>query len=186
MDAKYCTIAAALLFFVCMASASSYADDALYNRIERLEQRIDQLEQRLDSMDKVEVLVLPPSSSGDESVTDRILREEMGSVEGAILWQGKPLVQTDVKIELTRYTGFSLGSLKKVFMRIKKKSSGQEMALLTRTDSEGRYFFEAVPPGEYMLYWRPDTETGWVHRMRDRSDFEVVAGELTVQNIPEK
>ncbi len=185
MDAKYCTIAAVFMFFVCMTSAPSYAEDALENRIERLEQRIEQLEQRLDSIDKVEAPVLPLSPS-DEPVADRILREEMGNVEGTILWQGKPLVHTDVKIELTRYTGFSLGSLKKVFVRNREKSSGQGMALLTRTDSEGRYFFEAVPPGEYLLYWRPDPETGWVHRMRERYDFEVVAGELTVQNIPEK
>lgn len=31
-----------------------------------------------------------------------------------------------------------------------------------------------------------DAKTGWVHRMREKPDFEVIAGKLTIINIPEK
>jgi hypothetical protein len=47
-------------------------------------------------------------------------------------------------------------------------------------------FLKKVPPGQYRLYWMLDTETGWVHRMREKPDFEVIASKLTIQNIPEK
>lgn len=54
----------------------------------------------------------------------------------------------------------------------------------TETDAAGRYRFERVPSGEYLLYWMPDPETGWIRRLRDKPDLEVTAGGVTVMNIP--
>jgi len=115
-----------------------------------------------------------------------LLREETGSVEGVILWQGEPLRNREVKIVLERYIGFSLAALKEWFSANKWESPQGEMALETRTDSHGRYVFHETPPGYYRLYWMPDKNTGWIHRLREKPDIEVTTGNLTVENVPEK
>jgi hypothetical protein len=115
-----------------------------------------------------------------------LLKEEMGSVEGVIMWRGKPLQDRKVKIVLERYTGFSIAALKKWFSGDKEEASENGIVLATRTDSEGRYVFRQVPPGFYRLYWMPDANTGWIRRLREKPDIEVVSGNLTVENVPEK
>lgn len=115
-----------------------------------------------------------------------LLKEEMGSVEGVIMWQGKPLKNHKVKIVLERYTGFSVAALKQWYAVDKKKSIQDEIVLETLTDSRGRYVFHEAPPGYYRLYWMPDTNTGWIHRLREKPDIEVVSGNRTVENVPEK
>jgi hypothetical protein len=32
----------------------------------------------------------------------------------------------------------------------------------------------------------PDPQTGWVRRLRENPDFEIISGNVIVQNIPEK
>jgi hypothetical protein len=32
----------------------------------------------------------------------------------------------------------------------------------------------------------PDANTGWIRRLREKPDIEVVSGNLTVENVPEK
>ncbi len=93
-----------------------------------------------------------------------------------------------VRIELENYTGVSLASVKKMLSEEVKEStvSDQGIFLATQTDSKGRYTFEKVPPGSYRFYWWPDFKTGWVHRLREKPDFEVLSGKLTIQDIPEK
>jgi hypothetical protein len=54
------------------------------------------------------------------------------------------------------------------------------------TDSEGRYAFHKAPPGDYRLYRLPDMNTGWVRRLRDKPDFEVTSGNLTIAKVLEK
>jgi hypothetical protein len=115
-----------------------------------------------------------------------LLKEEMGSVEGVILWQGKPLKNRKVKIVLERYTGFSVAALKHWFAAGKEKSYRHEIVLKTQTDSRGRYVFHEAPPGYYRLYWMPDAKTGWIRRLREKPDIEVTTGNLTVENVPEK
>jgi hypothetical protein len=115
-----------------------------------------------------------------------LLKEEMGSVQGRIMWRGKPLQDRKVKIVLERYTGFSLAALKKWFTGDKEESSRNGIVLATRTDSQGRYVFHQVPPGFYRLYWMPDADTGWIRRLREKPDIEVASGNLTVENVPEK
>ncbi len=115
-----------------------------------------------------------------------LLKEEMGSVEGVILWQGKPLRNRRVKIVLERYTGFSRAALDKWFAADKGKSLQDGIILGTRTDSLGHYIFHEVPPGYYRVYWMPDANTGWVRRLREKPDIEVTTGNLTVGNVPEK
>lgn len=119
-------------------------------------------------------------------VHQELLNEEMGSVEGVIMWQGKPLKNRKVKIVLERYTGFSLAALRQWFAADKKKSPQDEIVLETQTDSRGRYVFQKAPPGYYRLYWMPDTKTGWIRRLREKPDIEVVSGNRTVENVPEK
>jgi hypothetical protein len=115
-----------------------------------------------------------------------LLKEEMGSVEGVILWQNKPLKNRKVKIVLERYTGFSQAALKKWFSADKEKSLKNGIVLETQTDSNGRYIFHEAPPGYYRLYWMPDAKTGWIRRLREKPDIEVTSGNLTVENVPEK
>jgi hypothetical protein len=115
-----------------------------------------------------------------------LLKEEMGSVEGVIMWQEKPLKNRQVKIVLERYTGFSPAALEKWFSADKEKSLQDGIVLETQTDSKGHYVFHEAPPGYYRLYWMPDSKTGWIRRLREKPDIEVTTGNLSVENVPEK
>lgn len=154
----------------------------LQERLEQLQKRIERIEENLEDDKKADGSPIPDTSINKAS-HEQLLKEEMGQVEGIILWKKKPLVNESVKTVLEKYTGFSVASLRKMFSGDTEKSSDQ-IIFETKTDSRGRYIFEKVPPGLYRLYWMPDNETGWVHRMREKPDFEVIAGKLTVQNIP--
>jgi len=149
----------------------------LSNREIGSQKNIEKILNRLDRIEK-EIEVNRRKSP------DQMIQDEMGTVKGTILWKGRPLADKEVKIKLDTYTGFSLASLKKMFSDNKEKPADQEITFTTRTNSQGRYSFEEVPPGEYKLSWMPDAETGWVHRLRDSPDFEVISGKLIVQNIP--
>jgi hypothetical protein len=116
----------------------------------------------------------------------KLLQEEMGRVEGVIMWHGKPLENSKVKIVLETYTGFSLSALKELFAADKEKSPQDEIVLETTTDSDGHYVFNQAPPGYYRLYWMPDVNTGWIRRLREKPDVEVITGKLTVADVPEK
>jgi hypothetical protein len=120
------------------------------------------------------------------STQQKLLQEEMGRVEGVIMWHGKPLQNSKVKVVLETYTGFSLSALKELFAADKEKSPQDEIVLETTTDSEGHYVFNQAPPGYYRLYWMPDVNTGWVRRLREKPDVEVMTGKLTVADVPEK
>jgi hypothetical protein len=126
-----------------------------------------------------------PESRADLNEHQKLLAEEMGRVEGVVLWRDKPLQKGRVKIILEKYTGYSEAALKKQYITEKNSSTG-EIALETESDSLGRYTFNEVPPGFYRLYWMPDKGTEWIHRLRESPDFEVVPGKLTIGNIPEK
>jgi len=119
---------------------------------------------------------------------ETLLKEEYGGVEGIILWNGKPLKNARVKIVMDKYTGFSVATVKSVFgVKGAEKSSGIEgVAIDTQTDSNGNYSIAQAPPGFYTLFWEPDAQTGWVRRLREDSDFEIVPGKQIVVNIPEK
>ena len=120
------------------------------------------------------------------TVQHQLLAEEMGGVQGTIRWQGKPL-RGNVKIVLTRYTGFSFAAMLKMFSSDSASASNEKQIVLTTdTDSQGHYAFATVPPGSYRLYWQPAGEKDWIHRLRDKPDFEVVAGRMTSLNIPAK
>jgi hypothetical protein len=163
---------------------ASLTELQLQERLEGLQERIERLEKNLKE-DKKAAVLPTPGHSKNVAAYKQILQEEMGRVEGIILWKGKPLAKGSVMIVLERYTGFSFASLKKMVSGNKGKSSDQ-ITFETKTDSQGRYVFEKVPPGQYRLYWMPDAETGWFHRIREKPDFEVITGELTIENVPEK
>jgi hypothetical protein len=125
-------------------------------------------------------------SSKDATSHQKLLQEEMGGVQGVIAWQGKPLDNGKVMIALETYTGFSISAIKSMLKGDKEKSTVHEVSFETQTDSQGNYSFSKVPPGYYRLYWQPDPQTGWVRRLRENPDFEVISGNVIVQNIPEK
>lgn len=146
-----------------------------------LEERVKELERKLDLLDD-SVKHSGNAISKKELLSEQLVEAETGGVEGVIRWKGKPLAHSDVMVVMMRYTGISLASLRK--MRTGSGDTDQEFTFRTTTDAFGRYRFGKVPPGEYLLYWRPDAETGWVRRMNDKSDFEVLPGKMTVLNIP--
>lgn len=152
----------------------------------QLKEKVERLEKRLESIEKAGVS--QPSTSPNKGMShEALLQDEMGGVEGIILWKGKPLNAAKVKIVMDRYTGFSVAALKKMFGAGNEKSSEQDSIVLeTETDSQGHYSFPQAPPGYYNLFWLPDQQTGWVCRLREGADFEVVPGKLAVVNIPEK
>ncbi|MGA2402426.1 MAG: carboxypeptidase-like regulatory domain-containing protein [Syntrophobacteraceae bacterium] len=145
----------------------------------QLSEKVDRLEKKIDTMEKAG----PPP--GGKSI-DALLKEEAGSIEGVILWNGKPLKNAKVKIVMETYTGFSVAALKQTFAGGENKPAPSEITLDTQTDSGGHYSFPQVPPGSYTLFWQPDLQTGWVRRIRENPDFEIVPGKLIVLNIPEK
>ena len=176
----------------------------LLEKIDALQKRVERLERLLEESRKADVAPTPAPGLGGKpeeglkagslpdsaalkstAIHEQLLREELGQVEGVILWQGNPLANGNVRIELEKYTGFSLTSVKKMFSGDERGSVDQGLSLSTKTDSQGRYSFARVPPGSYRLYWSPDFKTGWVHRLREKPDFEVLSGKVTIQNIPE-
>jgi hypothetical protein len=184
------------------------SDVQLLEKVEQLQQRIERLERnQAESKETAHSPVLlprpqlkqeerpeisrsslpPPEPAPKGALQEQLLQEELGQVQGLIQWQGKPLAGGQVRIELEKYTGVSLVSVKKMFSASGKRTSdtGQGISLTTQTDSQGRYSYEKVPPGTYRIYWWPDFKTGWVHRLREKPDFEVLSGKLTILNIPE-
>jgi hypothetical protein len=137
-----------------------------------------------DSEPAIVAQVSEPSK--DATTHQKLLQEEMGGVQGVIAWQGKPLDNGKVMIALETYTGFSISAIKSMLKGGKEKSTVHEVSFETQTDSQGRYSFSKVPPGYYRLYWMPDPQTGWVRRLRENPDFEVISGNVIVQNIPDK
>lgn len=154
----------------------------------QLQEKMERLERRLESVEKggstQSAAVQGTAKIG--STHEALLQEEMGSIEGTILWHGAPLKDAKVKIVMEQYTGFSVASLKKVFGSGNPNSYGEGFSLDTITDSQGHYSFSKVPPGSYTLFWQPDPQTGWVRRIRENPDFEIFPGKPAVLNIPEK
>lgn len=174
------------LLFAWSAPGLSRADEVRVqgNDPERhrdLEERVKELERKVDLLYDA-VKHSGQATSKKESLGEQLVQGEMGGVEGAIRWKGKPLVHGDVMVVLTRYTGISLASLKMTHSGSGDKDRG--IYFEATTDALGRYRFEKVPPGEYLFYWKPDAETGWVRRMNDRADVEVLPGKTMVLNIP--
>jgi len=138
-----------------------------------LEERVRELERKMDSL-----LAAGRATPG---------QEEAGAVEGVILWKGRPLAQGRVMMIPANSVGLPPGSRKKAPSGVARGSGGEkDDPYETETDAGGRYRFERVRPGAYLLYWMPDDETGWVRRLRDLPDLDVVPGGVAVLNIPEK
>ena len=51
--------------------------------------------------------------------------------------------------------------------------------LMTLTDAEGVFHFEAVPVGGYKLTWLPDRQKQWIRRISLKPDVHVHYGETT-------
>jgi len=135
-----------------------------------LEERVRELEKKVGS------LPAPAPPPG---------REEAGGVEGVIRWKERPLSRGRVMIVPAKSAGLPPESMEKAKAGIAGAPVGRKNDKYeTETDDAGRYRFERVPPGEYLLYWMPNQETGWVRRLREKPDLEVVPGGMAVLNIP--
>lgn len=111
--------------------------------------------------------------------------EAAGGVEGVIRWKDRPLSRGRVMIVPAKVAGLPPEYREKVKAGVEGASGGGNVDKFeTETDPAGRYRFERVPPGEYLFYWMPNPETGWVRRLREKPDIEVVAGGVAVLNIP--
>ncbi len=179
-------IVGVFLFLASGVLSPSLADEVRFQGIapERrrdLEERVKELERKMDLLEDA-VKHSGTAISKKESLSDRLVEGEEGVVEGVIRWKGKPLVHSDVMVVLMRYTGISLASMKKAHPESGDKDRG--IHFNATTDALGRYRFEKVPPGEYLFYWKPDAETGWVRRMNDKADVEVIPGKTMILNIP--
>ncbi len=166
-----------------VSSGKKTPDPELATTLLQLQKRMAQLEKKLEQNKKADISPSPGPSTNGKTI-EQLLKDEMGRVKGVILWGGKPLVDGGVAITIDTYTGFSWASLKRMFSKNKNKSSDQGVTLKTQTDSQGRYIFEEAPPGWYRLYLLPNSETGWVRRLAEKPDFEVIAGQLTIHNFP--
>jgi hypothetical protein len=183
---KLCGIFGVFLLLAGSVPSPSRADEVRVREIaterhQSLEERVKELERKMDLLYDA-VSHSAPAISKKESLSEQLVEGEMGVVEGVIRWKGKPLVHSDIMVVLMRYTGISLASLKKT--HTERGDKDREIHFETTTDALGRYRFEKVPPGEYLFYWKPDAETGWVRRMNDRADVEVLPGKTMVLNIP--
>ncbi|MDO8739080.1 hypothetical protein [Candidatus Deferrimicrobium sp.] len=183
---KLCWIFGFFLILAGSVLSPSRADEVrsqgiVSERHRDLEERVKELERKMDLLEDG-VKHSGTAISKKESLSEQLVEGEMGGVEGVIRWKGKPLVHSDVMVVLMRYTGISLASLKKTYSGSGDKDRG--IFFETTTDALGRYRFEKMPPGEYIFYWKPDAETGWVRRMNDKSDVEVLPGKMMVLNIP--
>ena len=128
--------------------------------------------------------VAVPSSTATRNM--RTQQAEMGSAQGVIMWQKMPLPNARVKIVLQRYTGFSMAALKRWHASNGALQREEPIALETRTDAKGHYFFPKAPPGFYRLYWMPEPGAGWIRRLRETPDLEIISGNPTIENVPEK
>ncbi len=94
-----------------------------------------------------------------------------GIVEGQILRGGKGLLDCHVKLVRLVEAQTMAGLL---------KVSKEGIEFETVTDEEGRYRFEAIPVGSYKLKWQLPDDTGWIRRLRDKSDVDIEAGKTEV------
>lgn len=130
------------------------------------EERLRKLETKLDSLPVAE-----SSKPGGEAA---------GGVEGVIHWKNRPLSHGKVMIVRAGTAGVSPPVTDMGRAGDAEKGDRYE----TETDEGGRYRFERVSTGKYLIYWMPDDKTGWVRRLREKPDLDVVRGSVTVLNIP--
>ncbi len=97
------------------------------------------------------------------------LRNNTGNIEGRILRKGEPLPDCEVQI-------VALSQERILLMKSVKKGD----QFKEKTDENGEYFFKAVPPGQYKLYWKPSYATSWIRKFKMIPDVKVVARRTTI------
>lgn len=109
------------------------------------------------------------ATSPDKERQVRSPEGPVGAVEGRILYRGRGLAGCSVKLirhlESTTFLGM-----------FKEAKEGAEFE--TVTDEDGLYRFEEVPPGKYLLRWRPRGSDSWIRTLSERQyDLIVEKGE---------
>lgn len=101
---------------------------------------------------------------------EKVFQEtNLGRVEGRILRKGQPLPDCEVRIVMLVSTKIPFA---KGYSELPTEYDGI-------TDSEGRYHLINVAPGEYKIYWKPSTESGWIRRISMEPDIIVESGKTT-------
>ncbi len=146
--------------------------------VERLKERIiDELSLKFEKRQEAQ---LETQQDDDIAIEERIkeeLRAEFedkertyeaenyGRVAGRMLFKGKPLPGSQVKIIMLEKWGI---------FGIPKK--GLEFEAIT--DENGRYLFDKVSPGGYKIYWKKPGESSWIRRMQMGPHIYLEAGGL--------
>ncbi len=109
------------------------------------------------------------ATSPDKEEQVRSSEGPVGAVEGRILYRGRGLAGCSVKlirhIESTTFLGM-----------FKEAKEGAEFETVTGED--GVYRFVEVPPGKYLLRWRPRGSDSWIRILSERQyDLIVEKGE---------
>ncbi len=92
---------------------------------------------------------------------------KLGSVEGRVFQNGKPLKSCQVKLVMMEKYGYLTNEYRIV---------EGAMEIESVTDEHGIYYFANVPPGKFKLFWMPPSETGWVRRLKMDPDVVVKSG----------
>lgn len=107
-----------------------------------------------------------------QEAEEKVFQEtKLGRVEGRILRKGQPLPDCEVRIIMLVKTKIPLT---KSFYQSDMPSEYEGI-----TDSDGRYHLMNVAPGEYKIYWKPPTESGWIRRLNMEPDIIVESGKTT-------
>lgn len=107
-----------------------------------------------------------------QEAEEKVFQEtKLGRVEGKILRKGQPLPGCEVRIMMLVKASLSFTE---AFRQPEMPTEYEGV-----TDSDGRYHFINVVPGEYKIYWKPPTELGWIRRLDMKPDVIAEAGRTT-------
>ena len=98
-----------------------------------------------------------------------------GGFRGIVFWGKRPL--TGARVRAVQLTGRSL------LPGILEAPPKLDRAVETRTDGDGRFLFEGLPPGNYKIWIQPRGRKDWIRRIRLVPDVKVIEGK-TVEMKP--
>lgn len=132
-----------------------------------------------------EKIVLPEEYQGDEFDSSKVFQESLrhsageGRPEAAVFWKGSGRIigmvfkggrpQSGVRLKIVNV------SPRDALSRIlgPDENRPEDFVLEAETDEFGRYAFDAVPLGEYDIYWSAHGTESWYRRLSEKADITV-------------